>query len=61
LGDSGCGEAAPGGEGDCGEEFEEGLVLAGAGGAEAGADLFECRVGIAGVADEFPGFVGIRR
>lgn len=48
-------EAVPGGERGAGEELEEGLVLVGAGGAEAGADLVEGRVGIAGVADEFPG------
>ncbi len=34
-------------------------MFLGAGGAEAGADLVEVGVGIAGVADEFPGLAGV--
>jgi hypothetical protein len=48
------GEFAPGGEREVGQEFEEGRVFEGAGGAEAGADLGEVGVEVAGVADEFP-------
>lgn len=51
-------EAAPVGERDVGEEFEESGVFVGAGGAEAGADLIEVLVRVAGVADEFPRGVG---
>ena len=36
-------------------------MLVGAGGAEAGADLVELLVGVAGVADEFPGLLGVGR
>jgi hypothetical protein len=37
--------------------LEEGLMLVGSGGAEAGADLIEVGVRIAGVTDEFPDVV----
>jgi hypothetical protein len=42
------------GEIDGGDELEEGLVFMGAGGTEAGGDLVESGVGVAGMADEFP-------
>jgi hypothetical protein len=50
---------APGGQMDGGQEFQEDGVFLGARGAESGADLVEVGVGIAGVADEFPGLAGV--